>query len=392
MPGEPDFDSLLKQGIDLKRRGSLDQSERFFSSVLDKHPGWSDGRLWRASVRLQRKRFGAARDDLDAVIASSAAPGWQHLLRAEARIELGDYQGAFEDLVRAEQWGEQKPIILGLMGVALALSGRWEEAHPLIDKAIRLDPGAQLLLRLWGHIASNSESVLCELAAKAIATAERHPKKLWLRLLGGSAWMYGDRPEEAVPHLGVAAREMPNFFYAQLNYGAALMQSGASEEAIKVLDKAVRLDKSQPRALALRGEAKWSLGKTAEALKDFNAAVAIDHGNVLPGQWEDGPGFSRFLADQLPDNADAQMNHGAFLLTHEFFAWRALDYLEKAVALDPRKARAWALIGEAKFRVARWIGAASAFRRAIKEDYDWKVRTQWSDGPAFRLYRRLTGN
>ncbi len=391
MTGNPEFESLLRKGQDLKRRGDLDQAERFFSFVLEKHPDWTDGRVWRASVRLQRKQYGKAREDLDMVDKQLGEPGWHHLLRGEAGIELGDYANALKDLEQAKAWGQQDSVVLGLKGVALALSDHWDEAFPVIDEALRLEPGAKMLLRMWGHIASNSTETLRRIAASALETAKIHPKKLWLPLLGGSALLYADFPEEAIPPLKRAARAMPTFFYAQLNYGAALMQGGSAEAAERVLDKAISLDQSQPRALALRGEARVRLGKEKEALEDFKNALKIDHSGILAGQWEDGPAFSHFMAVEMPDNPDAQMNHGAYLLHNTIYFWRAVGFFEKAVELDPQNARAWALLGEAKSLCLRWPGALAAFSRAVKEDAYGKLRLQWSDGPIFRLYLTLMG-
>jgi len=387
-----EFDSLLKKGQDLKRRGELDQAERFFSSILKKHSYWIEGRLWRASIRIQRKQYGQAREDLDSLADRLSKPGWHNLLRAEVRIELGNYMGALEDLDHAKIWGEQAATTLGLRGVALTLADRWTEAYPILDEALRIEPGPKMLLRMWGHFASNSEETLCRIARDVLKTAEENPKKLWLTLLGGSALLYADYPEKAIPPLKRAARAMPTFFYAQLNYGAALMQGGDAEEAERVLDKAIELDQSQPRPRALRGEARIRRGNDKGAREDFIAALAIDHAGILPGQWEDGPAFSEFMTKEMPDNADAQMNRGAYLINHTFRPWNAIGYLETAIELEPRKARAWALLGEAKFYCFRWYGALKAFSAAVSEDRDGKVRLQWSDGPAFWLYCSITGN
>lgn len=123
-------------------------------------------------------------------------------------------------------------------------SGRPAEALPLLDEAVRMDPGL----------------------------AEAHVAR------GNALLQLGRLPEAAVAYER-AVELQPGLGQAQFALGNALVDLGRLPEAIAHLQEAVRLSPRSVPALNNLADALMRAGRTAEAITVFEQALALEPGN-----------------------------------------------------------------------------------------------------------------
>jgi tetratricopeptide (TPR) repeat protein len=127
------------------------------------------------------------------------------------------------------------------LAIALADSGRVEQAIPHLEAALKLKPD-------FAQAANN---------------------------LGDDLLRIGRAPE-AIPHLKYALKLQPNYPVAQRNLGMALATTGRTREAVLHFEQAVRLEPNYADA-----ELHWAIGLTltdrfAEAGPHFERAIALN--------------------------------------------------------------------------------------------------------------------
>ena len=160
----------------------------------------------------------------------------------------------------AEAWGS--------LGSAFAELGRWKDAAPCLERAMRLAPtltnGVELGLTLY-------ELNRLEEAERAIRDALVHDpqsidaKELLAQIMSGQ-----DRHDEAV----TLAREIyecnPDGLSSQVVLASALSEAGELDEALEVAKAAVERAPSDPRSLGTLGAVYMKLEDGAAALAAFD--------------------------------------------------------------------------------------------------------------------------
>ena len=239
------------------------------------------------------------------VAAVWALPAWPVLVPVAAaalvacvlvtRAQLSVWQNAttlFAHAVAVEPANATAHLNLG---VALAETGRLEEAGRHYDEALRLKPG-------WAEV---------------------------VNALGNAALDRGD-VGQAIAHYTAALRIAPDYPVALNNLGFALARTGRYAEAIPYYEQALRIDDRHALAENNLGVALARTGDMAGARTHFERAIQIDE-----------------------RQADALSNLGALLVAAREPA-AGLAYIDRAVAIRPDLAgahgnRALALIALGRF-------------------------------------------
>jgi Flp pilus assembly protein TadD len=162
------------------------------------------------------------------------------------------------------------------LGVARALvgQGRWEEAVPVLERAVRLDPDAAVPLRELGaaYLFDGRPRDALEVLPRALEL-EPQDAAAW-RYLGRAHEVTGTR-EEAIAAYREAARLDPTDPVAPGELGLLLLNQGRLAEAREALDTAVRLAPEDGRFRNARGWAFQSSERPAAALEDFREATRV---------------------------------------------------------------------------------------------------------------------
>jgi predicted Zn-dependent protease len=326
----------------------LMELEGLYSSALVQYrraesvePGHCETRAAVARVLLAMQRFEDARDA--ALEAEERCPGDVEITALRARIEMG----------------------AGAPAVAESLLSPTLEAD---------DPPRQLVILLAGalveqHRVGEAEALLAERArtdSLAADIAFEHARTLLLM----------DRVDEALSELRRAHRLDPTNPSVGGLLSRLLMASGLTEEGVSLMERFIGQSSSQSEFIALaRGYS--DLGRTERALELLDEVedregrtqdIITARASVLfaAGDSTEALGVYEEILEQNPDSVTA-LNFVAYTLAE----WGtrlddALDYAERAVALEPDDPRIRDTLGWVYFRLERYQDALRELELAVE--------------------------
>lgn len=235
------------------------------------------------------------------------------LLFGSLLLRRGDFGGALAALERAAVL-EGIPAYDRHLGMALAATGRNEEAVKAFSRALETSDDAALLNDL------------------------------------GKAFANLGRMEDAVDYFRRAVAKMPNFVSALANLGQALISLGRFEQALQPLTRALELGAGQADDVPYSiGRALYGSGRVEEALPYYESAIRDD-----------------------PTHLRAHNDLGA-ALTELNRPNPAVKVLKGAIKLEPNSAELHFNLGNAYTRQRRVANALHAFERAIELNPDFAV-------------------
>lgn len=175
--------------------------------------------------------------------------------------------------------------------------------------------------------------------------------------------------QAAMEQFRIALRQKPALTSANLFGGLTEVDLGAPKEALALLKEARRLDPASPAPLL-------GLGKTYVALRDYALAnesyfQATQLNPRLAEAWY-GVGITdRSLAEQRLNKAargGPSVDQAALQKEAKDLLHRALEALQRAIALDPTSARPHLILAESLSEAGRLVDAITEFEAAIRQD------------------------
>ncbi len=268
-------------------------------------------------------------------------------------------------LRRARKFHEQ--------GVAHAQQNRWKPALEAFRQAVRTLPGHPGFHYALGvafcHLDRFAEAITAFNGEIAVnpghgpAVAEI-----------GTCLARTGRTRDGIPYLQEGLRLFPNMPLAQYSLGLALLTENRRAEALEALDKALTLDGAYADAYRTRGLAYALDGQYERSVADLQAAATLESSNfqaILELAATFGKAERDRQAGQLfemaakvaPDTALPQYIYGQFLINHRQYE-KGLDYVDRALELDPLHAESYVGRGFGYLGQGRIEEAVAAFRRA----------------------------
>lgn len=220
--------------------------------------------------------------------------------------------------------------------------------------------------------------------ARQDVVARQH-ERAWLQLQAGD-------PKAAERTLRELLKNAPRAFPSQVSLGFARLSQEQAADALQWFDRALGADAAYVPALIGRGEALVELGREGEAFEAYQSAlervpdqpVALRRVEVLrfrAVQSDLAAAHAALAANRLDE---AREQYGRALraspdsgFLHRDLAdverrlgngERARTLVDRAIALDPQDARAWALRGDLAEAAGESDGALTAYRRALELD------------------------
>jgi tetratricopeptide (TPR) repeat protein len=224
--------------------------------------------------------------------------------------------------------------------VALARSGRFDEAEAFTRNRLATDPHDAESLNMLGSIARarGQSAQAAEFYAEAL---HWNPSFAKARSNLGAVLLEAGRADDAIGHLRQALLSDPACLDARVNLGAAFVATGKYEDAERELKAALAVSPDDALARNTLGNALFHQRRLDEAVAAYEQAIAIEPTLVM-----------------------ALNNLGT--------AWRekgnwdkAEESLRRATTLDPRHAEAWSGLGVVLRERGRFDEALEAQNRAL---------------------------
>ena len=310
-----------------------------------------------ASVDTRAGDSAAALADL--ARAASLAPGYApiHWRTGLLLIDANDLAGAEREFAKATELDARDPA--GLTGVARVylLRGDNQAAATALERLLARDPGDRYAMQLLGT---------------ALERLGRHDEAAAMLTTGASG-----QPSWSDPWTD----EMLDWrrgFAVRLKDATAYFESGQHEQAIRLLEQLSSEKPEDTALLAHLGEAYVAAGRAADGArvlervvarepKRFDAWVRLSSAYLNQERFEPArAAVERALAEN-PDYAPAHETSG-LILWRDGADGRALDEMNKAIALDPRDTRAMVWAGMIETNAGRFDRALAIFTQATKVD------------------------
>ena len=178
-----------------------------------------------------------------------AAPvGSANLAAGQEALANEDYEGAAAAFRTETADRPESSEAHRLLGVALRLLGRTDEARAALERATELDPASALAWTAVADLEAGLQDWAATVAALDTARGlDPDSRDLILRL--GGALMNAGNLDRAAAVLG----EVPDDAGAQYQLGMIALNRGRNEEAIAHLERVLELDPDGPNAELARG-------------------------------------------------------------------------------------------------------------------------------------------
>ncbi|MBI2897728.1 MAG: tetratricopeptide repeat protein [Deltaproteobacteria bacterium] len=331
----------LGTGIRDLARHDLFLAEGELGAASSDRPGAAAPRRYLGMALLEAGRLGEARVAFDAALSRDSHDVHALVGLGDVELERGDHEAA---LPRYEAALELEPRLASVhdrVGLALARSGRLEEAERALRRGVALD----------GRLPEPRVS------------------------LGNLLLRQGRIDEAEAAYRGALSVSGTNAT-AHLDLGILLFESGRSAEAERHLARAAELDLDDPTARGALGDLYAASGSLPSAIASYNEAIERDPaspalqnnlGNALEraGRLDDAERAFRRAIELDPVLAFPHNGLGSVLLARGDGPG-AIAELERAVSLAPDVPHAYFNLGLALTRVGRGDAARTAFDRACE--------------------------
>ena len=367
------------------------------------------GQQEEAAAEVKKGRELAAADDRNQNAEIDVSEGRAALLKGEFQ----EAEAKFEHAIKLQP---KSSAAQHFLGIALEKEGNAEAAIAAYQKAIDLNPSdvssRQSLARLQ-PLLSAPEKAVDPLASSSLAPtpSSTQDDSTWRARF--EDYIRAGRFQEVEPMLNQYVKDHPNSPWGWYALGYSQFAQKKIGDSIKSLAQSLSLDVSNPEAHKILGRDLMAIGRFDAAQTEFeqgiryapnSAEIHYDLGKLFSIQdnWQaahqqfeealrinpsyleamDSLGFSQ---EALGDDASAvrtyektialnEQNHGKFVAAHvNLSAYynrtgniaKALDYAQKALALDPKSDAAWFQKARAEERQGNLRASADSLNQAI---------------------------
>lgn len=266
---------------------------------------------------------------------------------------------------------------LHAQGVAEAKANRWKQALQAFREAARLapeEPGFNYCKGVALCRFDRFDEAIAAFKEELRVVPDHAPALAEI----GTCLARTGRRREGIPYLQDGLRLRPAMPLAQYSLGLALLTENRRAEAIEALSHAIRLDGAYADAYRTRGLAFAMDGQFERSVDDLHVAAALDSKNYkailelgvnfgAQARDEQAARLFEMAAKAAPDIALPQYVFGQFLINHRHYE-RGLDYIRRAIELDPLQAEHHVGLGFGLLGQGRIEEAVAAYRHARELD------------------------
>ena len=321
-------------------------SIQYFNQVIKLKPYLSEPYLLRAIAKIQLGDYTGAEQDCNAAIERNPFQPGAYYTRGYVYRQTGQLEKAEKDFSEALIFAPENKTYLVLRADVLAEEKHYDRALQDIDHLLGREPHSAELLFEKGSICMRSNDTLCALNAFTDATKyDSQNPATWSAL--GLVYLMLDKQNDALAALTNSINQGSKWAGDYINRGIIFYRLHNYRSALADYDKAVSLAPREAQCYYNRGVLRQELGDYNRALEDFNKVVELDpdqvevlyqRGLVLLhlNQWKDALADFTTLIDRYPyflpsyylaAQAETALGHGK----------AAYQYRTRAYELEQKK-------------------------------------------------------
>lgn len=285
-------------------------SIQYFNQVIKLKPYLSEPYLLRAIAKIQLGDYTGAEQDCNAAIARNPFQPGAYYTRGYVYRQTGQLDKAGEDLTEALIFAPENKTYLALRADVRAAQKQYDLALQDIDRLLSREPHSASLLFEKGAICIQSKDTACALEALTAATHyDSQNPAVWSAL--GLVYLMSDRQNDALAALTTSINQGSKWAGDYINRGILFYRLHNYRSALADYDKAVSLSPRDAQCYYNRGVLRQELGDYNRALEDFNRVAELDPGRAEVlyqrglvllhlNQWSDALADFTALIDRYP--------------------------------------------------------------------------------------------
>lgn len=375
--------ALLLQGKIMAELGRHDGALGVLEKAARIEPT-TEAFLGMATILCSRRNYDDALEKVENAISLSGEAAEPLSLKGAILHELGKDLEALEVLDQALQLDPERAETHATRGVVLEAAGKRSDAIASLKKAVSLLPNLGWVYESLGriHLLENQNEEALQALAKALELIPTPGGELHRAM--GQALLNLGRCEEALPNLEKALQTTPNDVRASHLLSLAMLRLNRYEEAISSAQLTIDLhaasgEEGQSPAYAVLGEAYRLSNRLREAQSAFERIIT---------------------SAQKEENEWVLSRYGETLRVLGQYD-QAIEYLKKAIDIDPEYGWAWSSLGTVYADRGWHRSALDSLSRAIEIDPEdsWSLATKGrvhrniGDHPeAFKAFDRALSN
>jgi len=194
-----------------------------------------------------------------------------HYNRAVSLTKIGRFQEAADAYRQAALLRPSDGEAWGNLGIVLAALGRWGDAAPCLERAIRLAPSVERSLTLATSLYELNR--LDEAERVVRATLELNPRSTDVKEMLAQVLSGQDRHQEALEVADEIKALNPSALSSRVTLAGVLMEARQLEAALKEAKAAVDIAASDPRGYGILGAIYLKMHDGSAALAAFAQMV-----------------------------------------------------------------------------------------------------------------------
>jgi len=297
--------------------------------------------------------------------------------------ELKKFEVAERDVRRAMELAPGQAMHYRQLGLIRYRQSQWRPALEFFDRALKLGAGNNESA-VWRNIGDVQVELFDRDAAlHAYETSLRlQPKDTATQLSLGRFYLDRSEPAQAIQHLVAALESDPQLRAAYPALGRAYRQSGDLPSAIAILKKSLEADPADQESRYALGQILLAAGRADEGRVELSKYQTIrEQVAKADGAYDtaltliDARRFAeaeKLLREavQLAPNYGPALHSLGTLLLDRGSPDKAVDFLKRAVKVNPLNSATWFRLGTAFFRTGKLAEALEAANWAVVLDED----------------------
>lgn len=249
-------------------------SIQYFNQIIKLKPYLAEPYLLRAIAKIQLGDHKGALRDLDASIERNPFQPGAYYTRGYVYRQLGELEKAEADFSTALHYSPENKTYMLLRADVLSAMERYEEAMADIDHLLRREPKSASLYFEKGVICMSKRDTLCAFDAfsETVKYDSQSPQN-WSAL--GLINLIMDNENEALQDLTKSINLGSKWAGDYINRGIIFYRKHNYRGAISDYDKAVELAPNDAQSYYNRGLLRAEVGDLNRALEDFNTAIDL---------------------------------------------------------------------------------------------------------------------